>query len=190
MSCLGITEILWEEPNFVRLKRCLNPTAFLILTAYCSRHWWALWFTKWKQMSPNPYLGNLAVFFGSNKPRPMTSEPSACTHVLSLDQKQLASWLASQTDAQVEVAPLSSQLRIKGWKKTVRTWLGGVGQHKDLRTQNTQTFDSWQVNACMLMNPNAVADNPKRALFEGTWTCHQLKDKQGQRKTFKLLHDC
>ena len=47
--------------------------------------------------------------------------------------------------------------------------------HTHTHKQNTQTFDSREVDAGMLMNPNAVANDPERALFECTRARHQLK---------------
>lgn len=49
------------------------------------------------------------------------------------------------------------------------------------RHRQTQTFDSWQVDAGMLVNPDAVADDPKRALLECTWACHQLRAAKKHR---------
>lgn len=61
---------------------------------------------------------------------------------------------------------------------------------KQLKTQiqNTQTFDSRQVNAGMLMNPNAVADDPKRALLESTGACHQLRTANRNMNLLSCYH--
>lgn len=67
----------------------------------------------------------------------------------------------------VEVALLSSQWRIKD-QIGVRTEEEEEEEGSGRDTENTQTFDSRQVNAGVLVNPNAVADDPKRALFECT----------------------
>ena len=87
----------------------------------------------------------------------------------------------TETDVWVEVALLSSQQRIKVQIKSgLETGVRDTGAH----VHSTQTFDSRQVNAGMLMNPNAVADYPKRALLECTWACHQLKAAKRDTKTW------
>lgn len=53
---------------------------------------------------------------------------------------------------------------------------------------DTRTFDSREVNAGVLMNPNAVADDTERALLKCTGACHQLKAKQ-KKKDVKTLTD-
>lgn len=52
--------------------------------------------------------------------------------------------------------------------------------------QNTPTFDSREVDAGVLVNPNAVADNPERALFECARARHQLEAaKQEKNRDIK-----
>lgn len=80
-----------------------------------------------------------------------------------------------QTDVQFEAAPLSSQWRIKVQIKSRLEREVVEETEANTHTHNKQTFDSWEVNAGMLMNPNAVANDPKRALLESTRACHQLK---------------
>lgn len=48
-----------------------------------------------------------------------------------------------------------------------------------LRLWNTShTFNSWQVDAGVLVDPDAVADDPQRSLFEGPGASDQLGEKQ------------
>lgn len=48
-----------------------------------------------------------------------------------------------------------------------------------LRLWNTShTFNSRQVDAGMLVDPDAVPDDPQRSLFEGSRAGDQLEEKQ------------
>lgn len=48
-----------------------------------------------------------------------------------------------------------------------------------LRLWNTShTFNSWQVDAGVLMDANAIPDDPQRSLFEGPGAGDQLEEKQ------------
>lgn len=88
---------------------------------------------------------------------------------------------ARQTDVWVEVVVLSSQWRIKVLIKSRLE--REVVEESQTNTYRKHTFYSREVNAGVLMNPNAVANDPKRAFLECTRACHQLK------KALKKRHE-
>lgn len=89
-----------------------------------------------------------------------------------------------------------------GVSKAVRSWpnrgfdwdvVEYIYTNRDTHTRaRALTFDSWEVNAGMLMNSNTVADDPEGAFLKRTWTRHQLreKDKIIVSSPFFQLNDC
>lgn len=64
--------------------------------------------------------------------------------------------------------------------------MGGGGAETDKHIEETHTFDSREVNAGVLMNPNAIANDPKRAFLECPRAGHQLKTAWKQDKNKDL----
>lgn len=110
------------------------------------------------------------------KPRWMTIEPSVPTqacHAWMINIWHLYQARPAHLGAQVNQlsSQKSSQVLIKP-----RFWLGCSRIYSN-RHIHTLTFDSREVNAGMLVNPNTVANDPKGAFLKCTWTRDQLREK-------------
>lgn len=76
-------------------------------------------------------------------------------------EEQMCSWSGSAVDDRVNIT----------WQEV----------EEDRQIQETHTFDSWEVNAGVLMNPDAIANDPERAFLERTRACDQLRVTEKQK---------